>query len=134
MLAGKRPQNIGVKKGKLSLCSGKPNCVCSQDERKRHGITPLKYEGSPEGALQKLKKIVSRIPGATLVEERDGYLYFECATKWLGFVDDLEFFCDAEHSLIHVRSASRLGYSDLGVNRKRVEHIRTLFSTPVSVS
>ncbi|WP_020408038.1 DUF1499 domain-containing protein [Hahella ganghwensis] len=128
MLAGKRPKNIGARNGKLSPCSGKPNCVCSQDERKRHRIDPMHFEGSPEGAMLKLRRIVSKLPGITLVDERENYLYFECATKWLGFVDDLEFLCLPEKSRIDVRSASRLGYSDLGMNRKRVEAIRRLFS------
>lgn len=77
--------------------------------------------------MNRLKDVVNNISGTTLVDEQDGYLYFECASKLLGFVDDLEFLCDAEEQVIHVRSASRLGYSDLGVNRKRVEGIRRKF-------
>lgn len=127
MLAGKRPKNLGVSNGRLAACPGKPNCVSSQAESARQRVAPLRLSGGPDAAMKRLKEVVNNADGASLVEETANYLHFECASKLLGFVDDLEFYCDAENEVIHVRSASRLGYSDLGVNRKRVESIRRKF-------
>ncbi|MDI9244754.1 DUF1499 domain-containing protein [Marinobacter sp. CHS3-4] len=127
MLAGKRPKNLGVKDGKLAACPGKPNCVSSQASSASHRVPPLPLSGEPAADMKRLKEVVNKLPGASLVEEDKHYLYFECASKLLGFVDDLEFYCDPAEEVIHVRSASRLGYSDLGVNRKRIEGIRRKF-------
>jgi uncharacterized protein (DUF1499 family) len=127
MFAGKRPKNLGVKEGRLAECPNKPNCVASQARSARQRLMPLQFSGDPDAAMRRLKDVVNNMSGTTLVEESGHYLYFECATKLLGFVDDLEFLCDPEEQAIQVRSASRLGYSDLGVNRKRVESIRKKF-------
>lgn len=127
MFAGKRPGNLGVTNGRLAACPGKPNCVSSQTSSDRQRVAPLRLSGEPVTAMKRLKEVVNNMPNTTLIEESDHYLYFECASKLLGFVDDLEFLCDPEERVVHVRSASRLGYSDLGVNRKRVENIRRKF-------
>jgi uncharacterized protein (DUF1499 family) len=127
MFAGKRPQNIGAKDGQLASCPAKPNCVSSQAESARQRLAPLRFSGDSGAAMRRLRDVVDNISGTTVIDENDHYLYFECATSLLGFVDDLEFLCDADEQVIHVRSASRLGYSDLGVNRKRVESIRKKF-------
>lgn len=119
---GKRPSTLGVKNGQLAPCPDKPNCVSSQASDRKHRVEP--YSGGPDqsSAMQKLKAIVQAMPRTTLVASSADYLYFEFSTKTLGFVDDVEFFHDGKK--IQVRSASRLGYSDMGVNRKRVEAIR----------
>lgn len=127
MFAGKRPRNLGVKDGKLAACPGKPNCVSSQASSARQRVRPLRLSGEPGASMKRLKDVVNNMAGTTLIDESNDYLYFECASKLLGFVDDLEFLCDADEQVVHVRSASRLGYSDLGVNRKRVESIRKKF-------
>ncbi len=127
MFAGKRPKNLGVKDGKLAACPGKPNCVSSQAGSARQRVMPLRLSGEPGASMKRLKDVVNNMAGTTLIDEGNDYLYFECASKLLGFVDDLEFLCDADEQVVHVRSASRLGYSDLGVNRKRVESIRKKF-------
>ncbi len=127
MFAGKRPKNLGVKDGRLAACPGKPNCVSSQASSARQRVMPLRLSGEPGSAMKRLKEVVNNMSNTTLIDENDHYLYFECASKLLGFVDDLEFLCDPEEQVVHVRSASRLGYSDLGVNRKRVESIRRKF-------
>ncbi len=123
--SGKRPTTIGVKNGKLAPCPNKPNCVSSQAADKRHHVQPLHSNGNPGAAMQKLKAIVQAMPRATIVAAQSDYLYAEFSTSIMGFVDDVEFYCDGH--AIHVRSASRLGYSDWGVNRKRVEAIRAAF-------
>jgi uncharacterized protein (DUF1499 family) len=124
-LAGDRPTNLGVKEGKLAPCPTSPNCVISQgDEDAEHAIAPLAYSGDPAQAIAKLTAIVKAMPRTTIIESTDSYLYAEFASQLLGFVDDVEFYLDPAESVIQVRSASRLGQSDLGVNRQRVEAIR----------
>jgi uncharacterized protein (DUF1499 family) len=128
--AGKRPQHLGVKGGQLARCPSKPNCVSSQAEpQQRAYIAPLAFGGTPAAAMKALKALIEAQPGATIVSAKPDYLYAEFASSLLGFVDDVEFALDATKKQWHVRSASRLGYSDFGVNRKRIEKIRALLST-----
>lgn len=127
MFAGKRPKNLGVQDGKLAACPGTPNCVSSQAKTARQRVRPLHFSGEPGAAMKRLKDVVNNMSGTTVIEADQQYLYCECASRLLGFVDDLEFYCDAGQQVIDVRSASRLGYSDLGANRKRVESIRKKF-------
>lgn len=121
-LAGKRPTNLGVRDGRLASCPAKPNCVCSQDRDAGHAIAPLEARGGAAAALARLKAIVEALPRTAIVESRADYLRCEFASRLLGFVDDVEFL--AGDGVVHVRSASRLGHSDLGVNRKRIEDLR----------
>lgn len=125
LLPGKRPDNLGVHDGALAPCPDKPNCVNSRASRRLHAIEPLPVMGDPASSMQRLREIVSAMPRTEVITARADYLYAECASRLLGFVDDLEFQLDGD--TIHVRSASRLGYSDLGVNRKRVEGIRSAY-------
>lgn len=127
LLKGKRPDNLGVsEQGFLAEGPKKPNWVSSQTNRKGHYIEPLSYSNYSQAAMQALKEYLQGLPRTELIEEYDGYLYFEFSTALMGYVDDVEFFCDGE--VIHVRSASRLGYSDLNANRKRIEAIRAGFN------
>ncbi|MEB3828003.1 DUF1499 domain-containing protein [Phormidium sp. CCY1219] len=128
--SGTRPTNLGVKNGKLAACPSSPNCVSSQapDTDKEHKIAPLTYSGSADDAFAKLKGIIEDIDNATVVKSEDNYLYAEFSSNLMGFVDDVEFYNDPENQTIHLRSASRLGQSDLGVNRKRIESIREKFT------
>ena len=123
--AGERPENLGVKDGQLAPCPSSPNCVSSQAIDKRHRIAPLSFSDQPQAAFDRLKLVVSRRNDATVIEERADYLRLELRTTL--FVDDGEFFLDPANRIIHVRSASRLGYSDLGKNRSRIEEIRRQF-------
>ena len=129
--AGKRPTNLGVRDGKLAPCRSSPNSVCSQAADPGHAIAPLRFSGESEAALRKLKTVVEGMPRTRIIESKPGYLYAEFSTALMGFVDDVEFYCDGK--AIQVRSASRLGYSDLGVNRKRIEAIRAAFRNPYAV-
>lgn len=124
--AGHRPVNLGVHGGRLTDCPSSPNCVSSQTADEDHRIAPFQYTGSKEDAFSRLKTVVASYERATVIEEGDDYLRAEFASAIMGFVDDVEFYFPDE-TVIHVRSASRLGYSDLGVNRKRVEKLRKLF-------
>lgn len=132
MFAGKRPTNLGVKDGRLLPCPGTPNCVCSYDTDAVHTIAPLSYGGEASEAIAQLKQIIQSMERTTIVTESSDYLYAEFKSKLMGFVDDVEFYVDSAAQVIHVRSASRLGKSDLGVNRNRIELIREKLKTPVA--
>ena len=125
--AGQRPENLGIQNDQLTGCPGKPNCVSSQDEDENHFLQVFRYQGEKEAAFKRLKEIITSLDGMTLITENDNYLRIECKSAIMGFVDDLEFYFSKEN-VIQVRSASRLGYSDFGVNRKRVEKLRELFA------
>ncbi len=127
--SGKRPDNLGVNQGQLLACPATPNCVCSQADAsdKEHYIDPITTDKAPGDAIASLKAIIEGMERSTINEVTDNYLYAEFASKLMGFVDDIEFYADS--GVIHVRSAARLGKSDLGVNRKRVEEIREQFQS-----
>ena len=124
--AGQRPPNLGVHNGRLAGCPAKPNCVSSQATDESHAIAPFVYQTEKEAAFRRLKKVIGSFKRTTIVAETDNYLHVEFRSAIMGFIDDVEFYFP-EEKLIHVRSASRVGYSDLGVNRKRVEQIRERF-------
>lgn len=123
-----QPDNLGVVEGRLRPCPESPNCVCSFDTDREHSIPPLTFSDSPEAAMERLRQTVKAMPRTRLVVDAAGYLHVEFRSLILRFVDDVEFLVDAETRMIHVRSASRLGYSDLGVNRRRIEAIRKAFA------
>ena len=124
MFTGKRPSNLGMRDGKLAPCPSTPNCVCSQSEDAGHKIEPLTYKSTPEVAFTQLKQAIASQPRTKIITQSPNYLYAEFTSAIMKFVDDVEFYLDEDAKVIHVRSASRLGQSDLGVNRKRIETIR----------
>ena len=124
MFTGKRPSNLGVRDGKLAPCPSTPNCVCSQSEDAEHKIEPLTYKSTPQVAFSQLKQAIASQPRTKIITQSPNYLYAEFTSAIMKFVDDVEFYLDEDAKVIHVRSASRLGQSDLGVNRKRIETIR----------
>jgi uncharacterized protein (DUF1499 family) len=129
LFAGQRPSNLGVKEGQLAPCPNSPNCVVSQGNPDAdHAIAPLQYSGDGAAAMAKLVAVIQAMPRTNVVQQTDDYLYAEFTSQLMGYVDDVEFYLDSAESVIQVRSASRLGQSDLGVNRKRVEAIRREFS------
>ena len=113
---------------KLKPCPESPNCVSSQSSDKAHYIQPIAFTNSPTEALQKMKKIILALPRTRLVSEDKQSLHFEFKTRFMNYVDDVETIIDTANKLMHIRSASRTGYSDFGVNRRRVEQIRKNFS------
>lgn len=123
-----RPKSIGVVNGRLHACSWKPNCVCSFDTDAEHRIAPLQMIGPWEVLRPKLVRIIQSQPRMRVVADEGPYLRVECTTLIMRFVDDLEFLADPQAGVIHVRSASRVGRSDLGVNRQRVELLRRLLT------
>ncbi len=118
-----KPQLVN---GKLRPCPGTPNCVSSESDNPLFKIAPLAFTGSPEQVWATLKLVV-REEGGTVHDEGREYLWSTFTLPVFGFVDDVEFRLSATEGVIHVRSASRLGISDLGVNRGRVEQLRSAF-------
>jgi uncharacterized protein (DUF1499 family) len=120
MFSWKRPGNLGVREGKLAPCKRSPNCVCSQANPAdaEHYIAPL------HGTMDAVAKAVAAFPRARVIERRNDYLYAEFRSRLLRYVDDVEFFFDGR--VLQVRSCSRLGRRDFGVNRKRIEALRAL--------
>ena len=125
--SGTRPTTLGVREGKLAPCPKSPNCVSTQSTDAKHRIDPFVYTTSIEEARGRLLEIVRATPRTSLVAQEEDYLHVEYRSRLFGFTDDVEFWFDDENKVIHFRSASRKGYSDLGVNRKRMEQIREQF-------
>lgn len=109
--------------GGLRPCPDSPNCVGSLAAGDAH-VAPLAFEGDPEAALERLVAWLLERPRTRLLARDGRYAHLEVSTALLGFRDDLELWLDPEARVVHVRSASRVGYSDLGANRARVEEIR----------
>jgi uncharacterized protein (DUF1499 family) len=123
----KQPTNLGVVDGRLAPCPNTPNCVSTQASDDQHQIEPIAFDGDGDGALKRLKAAIRTIPRMQIVTETDNYLHAEATSLLFRFVDDVEFFVDRNAKVIHFRSASRVGRSDMGVNRRRMEQIRAAF-------
>lgn len=124
--SGNRPANLGITNGHLMGCPPSPNCVSSQSND-FHQIEPFYYSTDRETALAKLTNIIKSQPNSAVITAKDDYIYSEFTSAFMGYVDDVEFYAPPNSQSIEVRSASRLGESDLGVNRQRIETIRALF-------
>jgi uncharacterized protein (DUF1499 family) len=135
LLQGKPPSNLGVTDGKLKPPSKTENSVSSQASlypdhpmRAYADIAPIAFTGDGAVAWEKLKKAVGTLPRTTVVTDSSTYLYTQSTTLLLRFTDDVEFLLDETNHVIHLRSSSRLGRKDFGVNRKRIEAIRAAFN------
>jgi uncharacterized protein (DUF1499 family) len=126
----KRPDNLGAKDGRLAPPKRTPNSVSSQADPadSEHYIAPIPFKGDAPAAMAAVRKAVESMEGSTVIRQEGGYLYAEFRTRVMRFVDDVEFVFDGKAGLIHVRSSSRLGRRDFGVNRARVEALRTRIS------
>ena len=109
---------------RLLPCPDSPNCVSSQSTDPVHFIEPLRYTGNLADARQKLIDLLETLKRARLISVETNYIHAEFRSLIFNFVDDVEFYFSPEDLIIHVRSASRTGYYDFGVNRRRVEHLR----------
>lgn len=137
MLSGPAPTGLGVHDGRLRAPAATPNSVSSQADlwpqsplHEQARIAPLALRGAGAATLARIKAIVEAMPGAKVVESRDDYLYAQFTTRWLKFVDDTEFWFDPTANVVQVRSASRVGRKDFGVNRQRIEAIRARLQAP----
>jgi uncharacterized protein (DUF1499 family) len=126
-ILSRRPANLGAADGRLAPCPDTPNCVSTQAADEAHRIDPLPYDGSAEEAMARLRAVLADLPRTRVVTATDAYLHAECRSLVFRFVDDVEFLLDGRDRVIHFRSASRAGRSDLGVNRRRMEAIRQAF-------
>jgi uncharacterized protein (DUF1499 family) len=122
--SGTPPAGLGAPYGKLLPCPSSPNCVSSQAPDEGHRVVPLAYSGPAQEAWYRLTAIIASLPRTKVIKDSSAYLHVEFTSLIFRFVDDVEFLADDNAKVIHIRSASRLGTSDLGVNRKRVEEIR----------
>jgi uncharacterized protein (DUF1499 family) len=119
----------GAARAHFEPCSSAPHCVSSQapETDTRHYIVPFTFDGAPRGAMAALKRVVGAIPRTRLVTESADYLHYEFTSRVFKFVDDVEFYVDEAAKRVDVRSSSRIGWWDVGVNRRRVEQIRAAF-------
>ena len=131
LLHGETPTDLGVRQDKLKGPSATENSVSSQadlyqdhSQRKYASIVPLPVRGEGPATIARLRSIVEGMDGAKLITTAPDYLYAQYTTRLMQYVDDVEFWFDPGSNVIQVRSASRLGESDLGVNRKRIEAVR----------
>lgn len=122
-----RPSNLGVTNGQLAPCPETPNCVTTQRGNPDQMMEALTYTTAREEAQARLLEIVRSMPRSQIIANEPGYIAVVFRSPTFGFPDDVEFYLDDEQKLIHFRAAARLGQSDLGVNRKRMEEIRRAF-------
>ncbi len=113
---------------RLAPCPDRPNCVSSLAADESHRVEPLPLDGPPGEALVRLRRILDEMPRSTVVESGEGYLKVRFRSRIFRFADDLELAADPAAGVIHVRSAARFGYTDLGVNRRRVEELRRRYA------
>lgn len=137
LFQGSPPPDLGVKDGRLRPPASTPNSVSSQTafypshpQAQYAAIAPLDYQGDARASMVKLVQVLQAQPGTVIVSQTDDYLYAQSTTSLLRFTDDLEFWLDTRRHTIQVRSASRIGRHDLGVNRQRIETIREQFNSP----
>ena len=128
--SGTKPTDIGVKSGQFKVCPSSPNCISTQaaEDDKKHYMPALSYSGTMEAAKTKLVGIINDMERTTITENSGTYIHSEFMTPTMKFVDDVEFYFDDANKVIHFRSASRKGYSDMGLNRKRMEAIAAAFN------
>ena len=120
-----RKRGLGIVAGRLADCPDSPNCVCSDAADPSHRIGPFALAIEPGPAWNEIRAAVAALPRTRIVKRTGDYLHAECKSRWFGFVDDLELHLRTSRgNAVAVRSASRIGYSDFGVNRARVEELR----------
>ncbi len=124
---GNKPGALGIADGRLEPCPPKRNCVSSDDTNSRYRIDPLPFGGSAENAWLRIAKLLEAMPRTSIVEQTSEYIRAEVRIPVFGFVDDLELHLRPDEKQIAVRSASRAGEWDLGINRRRVEELRRQF-------
>ncbi|MCF6266829.1 MAG: DUF1499 domain-containing protein [Desulfuromusa sp.] len=122
--SGKRPSNLGISDSRLAPCPASPNCLSSDAHDSDHKTSPFLISGDPSEAWAAAREIVAALPRTRIVNETPEYLHAECRSSVFRFVDNLELHLRPSAGIIAVRSASRLGHSDFGVNKRRIETLR----------
>jgi uncharacterized protein (DUF1499 family) len=126
-LTSRRPSNLGVHDGRLAECPSTPNCVSTTATLESQRMDPIPFDTSADDARTHLREILATLPRTKVITDEPGYLHAECSTRLFRFVDDVEFLIDSDARVIHFRSASRTGHSDLGENRRRMAQIVAAF-------
>lgn len=126
-IASRKQPQLGLLQGQLRPCPATPNCVCSEQQVAGAFVEPLHYSIAQDGAWRSVKQAIVST-GGQILTEHDGYLHARYVTPIMRFVDDVELRLDEDGHVIHIRSASRVGHSDLAANRKRVARIRAAFA------
>jgi len=126
-IISRRKPALGMVDGRLRPCSDRPNCVCSEFRDSHSYVKPLNILGSPKKDWERAKRTIREMGGRIELED-ESYLWATFRTRIFRFIDDFELRIDAKNRVIHIRSGSRVGYSDLGANRKRIEVFRERFS------
>lgn len=124
----KVPENIGVKDGKLAEMPSSPNAVSSQTDVEEKRVEPLPFKGNLQASKSAVLNVLKQYGDTEIVTNSGNYIHAVHTTKAMKFRDDLEFYFAENESLIHFRSASRVGYSDRGLNRERYQKITSLYS------
>jgi uncharacterized protein (DUF1499 family) len=121
-----KQRGLGIVGGRLADCPDSPNCVCSDAAGPSHRIAPFALAMEPGEAWSEIRAAVAALPRTRIAKRTSDYLHAQCSSKWFGFVDDLELHLRTAHgNVIAVRSAARIGYWDFGVNRARVDQLRS---------
>lgn len=124
-----RPKSIGLINNRLTDCPDTPNCVNTYSSDSIHAIEPLHYTTTKEEAVAQIIEIINSMKRTKIITQTDSYLHVEFTTKIMRYTDDVEFYFDGTNKTIHFRSASRVGYSDLGLNRERMNEIKNIFKS-----
>ena len=124
LFSGSASAAIGINSDRLEPCPSSPNCVVSVNGDEEHQIDPITYQSDRATAKETLLKVLSVVPRTEVIENTDNYIHAESTSRIFKFVDDVDFYFPEDENVIHLRSASRVGESDLGVNRRRMEQIR----------
>jgi uncharacterized protein (DUF1499 family) len=129
VLVSPRPKDLGVKDGKLAPCKASPNGVSTQMEDEYHKIDPIPFKETLQETHDKIIEAIKAYPRTKIIKDNldEKYLYVNFMSKSWGFVDDVEFYFDEENNVVQFRSQSRIGYGDMGENRKRLEWIRAFY-------
>lgn len=122
---------VGLINQRLQPVPRTPNCVSSMADKNdaKHYIEPISYQGELETVKEHLLAAIQSQPNVKLIKQEPDYWYFTFQTPMLKFTDDVEFYFPADEKRVHMRSASRIGYSDWGTNRKRLESVRSAFAS-----
>jgi uncharacterized protein (DUF1499 family) len=123
--SGKRPDEIGIDPSGLRGCPKSPNCVSSEAKDEQHAIEVFRLKGDPNVSWPLIQGEIGSMPGWVIVTATDNFIHVECKSRIFRFVDDLELYLNSSNEVISMRSASRIGYSDFGANRRRVELLRS---------
>jgi uncharacterized protein (DUF1499 family) len=130
-LIGAPGDSLGVSKDKLAPCPDSPNCVSTQSKSKRHTMEPLPYLQTREATRERILSILKGMKRMQIVKLTESHIHVEFRTALWGFVDDVEFLLDDAARVVHFRSASRVGYYDFGMNRRRMKEISARYLEPV---